>query len=66
MPWLPNNGVLARYKELGGGRVTFGSDAHQKGRLCDKYGEACAYLKGLGFKGFTVMAGGAEKLEKFY
>ncbi|MCL2797159.1 MAG: histidinol-phosphatase HisJ family protein [Firmicutes bacterium] len=60
--WLPNNEIWARYRELGGTRATFGSDAHRKGRIGEGYGEAAAYLKGLGFKGFAVVSGGMERI----
>jgi len=64
-PWLPNAGILSRYKELGGERVAFGSDAHQKARIGDKYKEAAEFLKGMGFKGFTVISDGNEMLTDF-
>ncbi len=60
---LPRRDVLARYRALGGEKVTFSSDAHFISRLCDKYAETAALIKELGFSGFTYIAGGKERLE---
>lgn len=50
---FPSVEILKRYYELGGRRLSFGSDSH-KGDLCKQYLETCAMLKEMGFGGFTV------------
>ncbi|MCL2061746.1 MAG: histidinol-phosphatase HisJ family protein [Firmicutes bacterium] len=62
---LPGADILARYKQLGGTRVTFGSDAHQIPRLLDKYDAVTDLCKQLGFSGFTYISSGKEKLAAF-
>ncbi len=42
--------IIARYKELGGELLTFGSDAHLKSRIGEKYKLIADVLKGLGYK----------------
>lgn len=48
--FLPTCDILKRYKELGGKLVTFGSDAHWKERLFDKFDVATSALQQLGFE----------------
>ena len=48
-----NEEILARYFELGGRNVSFGSDAHQGG-LCDGWEQATATLKRIGFSELSV------------
>ena len=50
----PCTGVLRRYRELGGERITIGSDAHAPEHLCYDFDKAAALLKELGFKWYTV------------
>lgn len=52
--FLPEVAFLKRYRELGGRRVTFSSDAHTPDRICDKYAEACRVVKSLGFDHWTI------------
>jgi len=52
--FLPELPILKRYKELGGERITFSSDAHVPERICDKYAEACRLVKSLGFTHWTI------------
>ncbi|HCW82014.1 MAG TPA: hypothetical protein DHG49_04685 [Clostridiales bacterium] len=49
----PNAEILARYFELGGRNVSFGSDAHHGG-LCDGWDEAVKVLKDIGFSELSV------------
>lgn len=48
-----NEEILARYFELGGRNVSFGSDAHHGG-LCDGWEQATATLKRIGFSELSV------------
>ena len=50
LDFLPSTEILARYKELGGELLTFGSDAHRTSRLCANYDKACHAAKELGFR----------------
>lgn len=50
---FPSDDVLRRYFELGGRKISFGSDSH-KMELCKKYAETAEYLKGIGFTHFSV------------
>ncbi len=51
---LPSERILRRYYELGGRRISFGSDAHGTQRIGDKREEIAAMLKEIGFTHFTV------------
>ena len=51
---LPAEHIIQRYFELGGRKVSFGSDAHFVERIADKYEEAVEMLKKIGFTYFTV------------
>ena len=51
---LPAEPILARYFELGGRNVSFGSDAHLVERIGDKWEEAVSMLKKIGFTHLTV------------
>ena len=50
LDFLPTVEILKRYKELGGELLTFGSDAHLKSRIGEKYKLIADVLKGLGYK----------------
>ena len=56
LPWLciPDVHLLKRYYELGGRKISFGSDAHFKERILDKRKEVVAALKEIGFTYVTV------------
>ena len=43
-----------RYYDLGGRKVSYGSDAHFTSRILDKREEICAALKKIGFTYITV------------
>ena len=46
---LPSENIIKRYFELGGRKVSFGSDAHDTLRIADKRAEVVEMLKGIGF-----------------
>jgi len=52
--FLPSKEILERYFALGGRKVSFGSDAHFCSRVGDKWAEAVALLKEIGFTYLTV------------
>ena len=52
--FLPDTDVLRRYFELGGRKVSFGSDAHWTERIAEKYELVCTILKEIGFTHLTV------------
>ncbi len=51
---LPNEGILRRYFELGGRKLSFGSDAHLLPRIGDKRAEISEMVKKIGFTHWTV------------
>jgi histidinol-phosphatase (PHP family) len=51
---LPNERLLQRYYDLGGRNISFGSDAHETGRIADKFEDVVRMLKKIGFTHFTV------------
>lgn len=51
IPALP---IIQRYYELGGRKVSFGSDAHNRERIMEKRDEVVAVLKEIGFTYITV------------
>ena len=51
---LPCREIVQRYYELGGRKVSFGSDAHFVARIGDKREEVVAMLKEIGFTYITV------------
>ena len=51
---LPAWHIVKRYYELGGRKVSFGSDAHFVERIADKWEETSAKLKEIGFTHITV------------
>ncbi len=50
----PCEGVLRRYRELGGEIVTVGSDAHEPGQLAYAFDKAAEILKDCGFDYYTT------------
>ena len=52
--FLPDTDILSRYYELGGRRVSFGSDAHNADRICDRREIVVSALKAIGFTFITV------------
>lgn len=51
---LPNERILRRYYELGGRKISFGSDAHSVERILDKWEQTVETLKKIGFTYLTV------------
>lgn len=51
---LPAEHIIKRYYELGGRKVSFGSDAHFAERIADKWDEVAKMLKNIGFEYVTV------------
>ena len=51
---LPSENIVRRYYELGGRKISFGSDAHFKERIVDKREEVIDMLKRIGFTHLTV------------
>ncbi|MBQ9714523.1 MAG: histidinol-phosphatase HisJ family protein [Clostridia bacterium] len=51
---LPAEEIVQRYYDLGGRKVSFGSDAHFKERIADKREEVVEMLKKIGFTHLTV------------
>ena len=51
---IPARNIIERYFELGGRKVSFGSDAHFIERIADKRDEVVAMLKEIGFTYITV------------
>ena len=51
---LPADYILERYYQLGGRKISFGSDAHFEERIGDKWEEVAAMLKRIGFTHWTV------------
>lgn len=60
--FIPDTDILKRYKELGGEKITFGSDAHDTLRIADKYQDVRDTVSELGFKYFVVYINRKEKL----
>ena len=50
----PCNGILKRYRELGGEIITIGSDAHEPSYVAYGFDRAAEVLKGCGFQYYTT------------
>lgn len=53
-PTLPSEEIVKRYYELGGRKISFGSDAHFAARIADKRKEVVEMLEKIGFTHITV------------
>ena len=51
---MPDVNILQRYYDLGGRKVSFGSDAHFTSRILEKRKEIVEALKQMGFTYITV------------
>ena len=51
---IPAENILRRYYELGGRKISFGSDAHDPWRIAEKWDEVIAMLKNIGFTHIIV------------
>lgn len=58
---FPSVELLKRYYELGGRKLSFGSDSH-KAELCKNYESTCKMLKEIGFTHFSVFTKHVETL----
>ena len=56
LPWtaIPDVNILRRYYELGGRKISYGSDSHGEDRILDKREVIVAALKKIGFTHITV------------
>ena len=50
----PSGDILRLYRDLGGEILTIGSDTHRPGQVGGYFDEACALLKGYGFRYFCT------------
>ena len=57
----PTDEILRRYYELGGRKISFGSDSHRN-ELAKNYESTCKYLKEIGFTHFSVFRQHVEYL----
>ncbi len=57
----PGRDILERYYELGGRKISYGSDAH-RGDICKNFDEACGLLKEIGFTHLSVFENRKEIL----
>ena len=53
----PCEWILRRYRELGGQRITIGSDAHRPDRVAFGFQGLCPFLKSLGFTSYEIFEG---------
>lgn len=53
----PLTAVIKRYHELGGERITIGSDAHSPKHIASNFDHACSVLKECGFRYYTIYQG---------
>ena len=60
----PCEGILRRYRELGGSLITIGSDAHEPSRIAGFYEETAALLRRTGFEEYCVFKGRTPHLQK--
>ena len=51
---MPDEPILSLYRDLGGKRITFGSDAHTAARVGIGFREAEERVASLGFTHYTV------------
>ncbi len=64
-PCLPSPDILTRYYNLGGRKITFGSDAHNVEHVCKGYLPITVLAKEIGFSGYTVINDKKESIIKF-
>jgi histidinol-phosphatase (PHP family) len=61
----PCSDILKRYHELGGRKLTLGSDGHQPAHLAYDFDRVAGYLKSCGFTAYSRYIGREEKLYHF-
>lgn len=52
--FLPSDEIVERYYQLGGRKISYGSDTHTLVRIADKRDEVTAFLKEVGFTHLTI------------
>lgn len=57
----PPRDIIERYYQLGGRKITYGSDAH-RGDICKNFDEVSAMLKEIGFTHYSVFKNHVEEL----
>jgi histidinol-phosphatase (PHP family) len=62
---FPDQAILARYLELGGTRITLGSDSHDPSTLACHFEDTIAYLKMIGFQENTSYVNRKENRTPF-
>lgn len=62
---IPDVDVAKRYFELGGRKISFGSDAHRANSIAYNYKKVADAMKEIGFSGFTKFVERKPVLEKF-
>lgn len=58
LSYLPGKEILTRYYQLGGRKITFGSDAHMPDVIARNYAAAAKEVKEIGFDGFLLLKKG--------
>ncbi len=62
---IPDTDVLRRYYELGGRKISFGSDAHRTNNIGYNYDTVAKAMQKIGFEGFTRYMGRKPELVPF-
>lgn len=62
---MPNTAILKRYFELGGRKISFGSDAHYLNSVGHNYKTVAKLCSDIGFDGFTYFKKHIPYLDKF-
>lgn len=62
---IPDVDVLSRYYELGGRKISFGSDAHRTNNIANGYDKIADAMAKIGFEGFTRYYNHEPELVKF-
>ena len=61
----PSEDILRRYKDLGGERISFGSDAHTPDRLSKHFTDAEKLVRELGYRRYVTFVEGNEVWHEF-
>lgn len=63
--FYPSKDILKRYRELGGLRITIGSDSHKKEDISREFENVLKVLKEIGFESYSIFENRKEKFIKF-